>query len=204
MLDRFGNKPVLYICLTGKLIFVILWLFTTPSTFLLYVLIHLFGVFDAGKGVAVLNLVYKIAPAERRTNYITVDGTMVGIAATVAPLIGGAFAVGVSDWSLALGPLQWQHFHFLFFAAAALTGVTFIFLRRVQEPAAVPLTEVVSALRPIRSVNVYEGLEIALNVVIGPARSVLEKIVPMARRSEERKKRDRLLRRKGGGRRAKH
>jgi MFS family permease len=190
MVDRFGNKPILYICLSGKLIFALLWLFSTPTTFLLYVFIHLFGLFDAGNSVAILNLVYKIAPAERRANYITVDGTMVGIAATVAPLIGGGLAMFFSNWSVALGPLQWQHFHFLFLASVVMRMVTFVFLRRVQEPEAVPVTEVVSILRPIRSVDVYEGFEVALNIMIAPARFVLRKIVPITKaRGARRKKR---------------
>jgi len=191
MIDRFGNKPILYICLSGKLLFALLWLFTTPTTFLLYVFIHLFGVFDAGKGVAVLNLVYKIAPVERRANYITVDGAVVGIAATIAPLVGGAIAVSISDWSLSVGPLHWEHFHFLFMMAAVLAAVTFVFLKRVQEPAAMPITDVVSVLRPIRSVDIYEGLEIARNMMLAPARYFLRKIEPMTKSRKAGKKRGR-------------
>jgi hypothetical protein len=68
--------------------------------------------------------------------------------------------------------------------------VTFVFLRRVQEPEAVPVTEVVSILRPIRSVDVYEGFEVALNIMIAPARFVLRKIVPITKaRGARRKKR---------------
>ena len=189
MIDRFGNKPILYICLSGKLLFALLWLFTTPTTFLLYIFIHLFGVFDAGKGVAVINLVYKIAPVERRANYITVDGAVVGIAATIAPLIGGVIAISVSDWSLSVGPLHWEHFHFLFIMAAVLAGVTFVFLRRVEEPAAAPIADVVSVLRPIRSVDVYEGLEIARTMMLAPARYLLKKIGPMTKPRKRGKKR---------------
>lgn len=176
MLDRYGNKPVLYICLIGKLLFAALWLLTTPETFLLYVIIHAFGVFDAGNNIAIPNLIYKIAPAERRANYITVDGTLVGIAATVAPLMGGALAVVFSGWSVSFGAMEWGHFHFLFLVSIILRIGTFYFLRRVQEPEAAPLTEVISILRPIRSIDVYEGFETALNVVVAPARFVLKKL----------------------------
>ena len=186
-LDKYGNKPILYICLAGKLVFAALWLLTTPETFLLYVLIHLFGVFDAGTSVAVPNLVYKIAPAERRSNYITVDGTVVGIAATVAPLIGGSLAVLFSGWSLDLGPIVWEHFHFLFILAILLRVTTFYFLSRVREPESTSLTEVVGILRPIRSIDVYEGLELALNVMIAPARFVFKKLAGKTRRKRVRK-----------------
>lgn len=176
IVDTYGNKPILYICLAGKFVFAILWLFTTPDTFLLFVIIHCFGVFDGGNVVAIPNLVYKIAPAERRANYITVDGTIVGIAATVAPLLGGSLAVLFSGWSLNLGPVTWSHFHFLFIVSIILRFVTFWFLRKVLEPEAAGVTEVISVVRPVRSIDVYKGFELALNVVIAPAKFVVKRI----------------------------
>ncbi len=176
MLDAYGNKPILYICLMGKLVFALLWLFTTPSSFLLLVFIHCFGVFDAGNSVAIPNLIYKIAPAERRANYITVDGTMVGIAAALAPLLGGSLAVMFSDWSLDLGYLEWRHFHFLFLTSALLRVATLSFLGKVHEPEAAPVTKVMNVILPVRSIDVYKGFEMALNVVIAPARFVAGKM----------------------------
>lgn len=176
IVDTYGNKPILYICLAGKLVFALLWLFTTPDTFLLFVIIHCFGVFDGGNVVAIPNLVYKIAPAERRANYITVDGTIVGIAATVAPLLGGSLAVLFSGWSLDLGIVQWSHFHFLFIISIILRFATFWFLRKVEEPEAAGVTEVISVVRPVRSIDIYKGFELALNVVIAPAKFVVRRM----------------------------
>jgi MFS family permease len=180
-LDKFGNKPILHICMAGKTAFALLWIFTTPQTFWLYVVIHLFGVFDAGNAIAIPNLVYKIAPANRRTNYIAVDGTVVGIAATIAPLIGGALALVFAEWKLALGNFRWAHFHFLFFFAALLRLGTFWALRHVREPESKSVAHMISVIRPIRSLDIFEGFQQALHSLFAPAKYVIEKLVERPR-----------------------
>ncbi|MBI3578895.1 MAG: MFS transporter [Ignavibacteriales bacterium] len=197
MLDTYGNKPVLYICLIGKFVFAALWLFTSATTFWLYIIIHLFGIFDAGNSVAVPNLVYKIAPAERRANYITVDGTVVGIAATVAPLIGGSLAVLCSHWSVELGGFHLAHFHFLFLASVGMRAVTFYFLKKVQETESASLAQVISVIEPIRSINVFEGFQFALRTLAAPARFVMKKLAPKSSEKREQKKIKRSGREKG-------
>ncbi len=181
MLDRFGSKPILKLCLIGKTMFAGLWLFTTPDTFWLYVAIHMLGVFDAGNAVAIPNLVYKIAPVNRRANYIAVDGTMVGIAASISPLIGGSLAVAASSWSLSMGSFALEHFHFVFLAAFLLRLLAFRFLAAVHEPEAKSVTHVISVIRPIRSLDVFEGFQLVLHSLLFPARYVVEKLVERVR-----------------------
>jgi MFS family permease len=185
LIDRFGNTPVLKICVAGKIAFASLWLFTSPETFWLYVIIHLLGVFDAGTAVAIPNLVYKTAPVEKRANYIAVDGTVVGVAATVAPLIGGSLAVVFAHWQLSLGVFQWQHFHFLFLLALLLRVGAFRLLSGVQEPEAGTVTHVISVINPIRSIDLSEGFQQVLHSVIAPARYVVERLVDRRKGDEE-------------------
>jgi MFS family permease len=177
IIDKFGNKPVLQICLVGKALFALLWIFTTPDTIWLYVLVHLLGVFDAGNTLAIPNLVYKLSPANRRANYIAVDGTVVGIAATIAPLIGGVLALVFSDWKLTLGGFHWAHLHFLFFTAALLRLGTLLLLRHVREPVSKSMKHVIRVFWPMRSINIFEGFQQALHSLLAPSRSMLEKLV---------------------------
>lgn len=197
MLDTYGNKPILYICLIGKLIFAVLWLFTSSTTFWLYIIIHLFGIFDAGNGIAVPNLLYKIAPVDRRANYITVDGTVVGIAATVAPLIGGSLAVLFSHWSVEFGGFHLAHFHFLFLASVGMRAMTFYFLRKIQEPESATLAQVINVIEPIRSIDVFEGFQFALRTLIAPARFVMKKLAPKSSEEQQQKKLKKSGREKG-------
>jgi MFS family permease len=177
ILDKFGNKPILYICAVGKFVFAFLWIFTTPTSFGLYIFLHLLGVFDAGNAIAIPNLVYKLAPANRRANYIAVDGTVVGIAATVAPLIGGGLALVFADWRFSVGNWHWAHFHFLFLTAALLRIGMFFTLRRVREPESKSLAHVIRVIRPIRSIDIFEGFQEALHSLLAPARYVIDKLV---------------------------
>lgn len=177
IIDRFGNKPVLQICMIGKALFALLWIFTTPDTIWLFILVHLLGVFDAGNTLAIPNLVYKLAPANRRANYIAVDGTVVGIAATIAPLIGGGLALLFSGWQLTLGGFHWAHFHFLFFTAALLRLGTFVTLHYVHEPVSKSMKHVIRVFWPTRSINIFEGFQQALHALLAPSRSMIEKLV---------------------------
>ncbi|MFH0991662.1 MAG: hypothetical protein V1799_16775 [bacterium] len=112
---------------------------------------------------------------------------MVGIAATIAPLIGGAIAVGCLNWSLTVGPFEWKHFHVLFLVVIFLRIVTFYFLKRVQEPQSAPLMRVIGILNPIRSIDVYAGLTQALSILISPARFVVNRVVRNIRRTKKRR-----------------
>jgi len=176
-IDRFGNKPVLQMCLIGKALFALLWIFTTPDTIGLFICVHLLGVFDAGNTLAVPNLIYKLAPANRRANYIAVDGTVVGIAATLAPLLGGGLALWFSDWKLTLGGFHWRHFHFLFFTAALLRLGTLFLLRFVREPVSKSMKHVIRVFWPMRSINIFEGFQQTLHSLLAPSRSIIDKLV---------------------------
>ncbi|MDZ7269602.1 MAG: MFS transporter [candidate division KSB1 bacterium] len=186
MIDRFGNKPVLQICLIGKVVFAMLWLFTTPDSIGLYIVLHLLGVFDAGNTLAIPNLVYKLAPANRRANYIAVDGTVAGIAATVAPLLGGALAMIFADWEWQYGRLHWAHFHFLFLTAGLLRLATLLLLQRVDEPVSKSIKHVMRVIWPVRSLSLGEGFQQAWHLLLAPSRAIIDKL---AERHERRGRR---------------
>ncbi|MEO8167190.1 MAG: MFS transporter, partial [bacterium] len=177
IIDRFGNKPVAQICIAGKILFALLWLFTSPETIWLFVVIHLFGVFDAGVALAIPNLVYRTAPIEKRANYIAVDGTAVGIAVTIAPLVGGGLALALAQSHVSFGFIQWQHFHFVFLTALTLRIIALRLLRYVQEPEAQRVVHVINVIRPIRGIDMFEGFQHALHSVSAPARYVIERLV---------------------------
>lgn len=177
ILDRFGNKPVIQICVVGKILFAFLWLFTSPETIWLFVVIHLFGVFDAGLTLAIPNLVYKTAPLEKRANYIAVDGTAVGIAVTIAPLVGGGLAIALAQSHVSFGFIQWQHFHFLFLAALMLRVVALRLLSYVQEAEAQRAVHVIKVIRPVIGIDMFEGFQQVLHSVSAPARYVIERLV---------------------------
>jgi hypothetical protein len=101
----------------------------------------------------------------------------VGVAATVAPLIGGGLALLFADWRLAFAGFHWEHFHFLFFTAALLRVVTSAALHRVHEPVSKSMKHVIRVLWPMRSINIFEGFQQALHALLAPSREVIDKLV---------------------------
>ncbi|MEK6571847.1 MAG: MFS transporter, partial [Bacteroidota bacterium] len=174
--DRYGYKPVIAICIGGKALFTVLWLFTSPETIWLFVLIHVLGAFDAGLGIAIPNLIYKTVPQERRSLYIAVDGSVVGIAATVAPLLGGILAGVVQHLDVSLGAIHIDHLKLIFLLSTLLRVITFPFLRRVTEPKAARPVDVIRVLLPFRDIDIFEGFQQMVQLFLAPVRYIRDRV----------------------------
>ena len=183
--DHYGYKPVLAICIGGKALFTVLWLFTSPETIWLFAFIHLLGAFDAGMGLAIPNLVYKIVPQERRSLYIAVDASVVGIAATVAPLIGGILAGLVQHLEVSLGSFHIEHLKFLFLLSFVSRLATLPFLRRVIEPEAARPVDIIRVMLPFRDIDIFEGLQQMFQILLAPVRYIRDRVSPDQEESEE-------------------
>ncbi|MFP4104956.1 MAG: MFS transporter [Phycisphaerae bacterium] len=98
--DRFTNKSVLAVSGPLFMISILLWVFTTmPDRYFLTIpllfLIHaLGGMSTAGVGLCAGNIAMKAAPRGEATSYLATNSLVSGMAATVAPILGGFLA----DW----------------------------------------------------------------------------------------------------------
>lgn len=98
--DRLSNKSVLAV--TGTMFFFtfVLWPFVLlPERYVLtlpiLMVIHLLaGISTAGVALCASNLTLKAAPYGKATAYLAINGLICGLAATVAPILGGFAA----DW----------------------------------------------------------------------------------------------------------
>jgi MFS family permease len=174
--DRYGYKPVIAICAGGKALFAVLWLFTSPNTFWLFVIIHIFGAFDGGLGIAIPNLIYKTVPQDRRALYIAVDGSVVGIAATLAPLLGGALAGLLVHMQVSIAGLSIEHFKFLFLLSFTVRLISISLLRRVPEPKAARPVDVIRVLLPFRDIDVFEGFQEMVQLFLAPVRYIRDRV----------------------------
>lgn len=110
--DRFSNKSVL--AASGPLVIVgiLLWIFTTMPerhvlTVPLLILIHVLGgMSTAGVGLCAGNIALKAAPKGEATAYLATNALVSGLAATVAPLLGGLAADFFSHQELAVA-VRW-------------------------------------------------------------------------------------------------
>lgn len=96
--DRFGTRPVMKVSAVFYLIALGLWPYTTlPDGYLLTVPIIvciyiLIGFSTGGLMLASTVFAFKMAPKSGSVPFITVNGTIISIAAGISPLVGGAIS----------------------------------------------------------------------------------------------------------------
>lgn len=183
--DRLSSKSVMQVSGVLLLISVILWPFTTLpevhiATLPLLALIHiLLGIAIAGVSIASFNIVFKLAPPDKATKYLAVNGALVSMAMGVGPILGGLLAdvlafmelslsfrwlIPEEGWTASL--LNFRELDFLFFVAFVLGLYALHRLSFVHEKGEVPkqvvyrefLTEIRRAIRNISSVGGLSNL----------------------------------------------
>jgi MFS family permease len=174
--DRYGNKPLLAISIIGKGVFALLWLWTSPQTFALFIIAHLFGVFDAGINLTAGNIVFEVAPKAYTSVYFGVFFTIVGAASAIAPVLGGVLLQAMEGVEIHLGVVSLSHFKILFLISALLRFSTLAFLKKVQEPEAKPVGHVVRVIWNTWTMNPVEGLLQTLRYLVAPADFIRKRI----------------------------
>ena len=174
--DHYGYKPVIAICAGGKALFAVLWIFTSPDTIWLYAFIHILGAFDGGLSIAIPNLIYKTVPQDRRALYIAVDGSVVGLAATAAPIIGGVLAGLLRQTQVSFGGFPIEHFKFLFLLSFVVRLASLPLLRRVSEPKAARPIDVIRVLLPFRDIDIFEGFQHVVQFFLAPVRYIRDRV----------------------------
>ncbi len=203
--DRFSNKSVLAEAGPLFIFTFLLWPFTTltdkPLIYLpLLLLIHLLaGISTAGVTLAAGNIALELSPRGKATAYLAVNALVSGIAATIAPILGGAAATVMEGRELIL-TLSWLNhltgeswalptFHLrgldFLFLAAFLVGIYSLHrLALVREEGEVEkgvvMGEVIAEVRKsVRNVSNIAGL---LNTFYFPYARLLELVVPKKER----------------------
>jgi MFS family permease len=180
--DRYGNKPLLAVSIIGKGIFPLIWLWTSPETFALYIIAHMFGVFDAGLNLTAGNIVFELAPKAYTATYFGVFFTAVGAVSAVAPILGGYLLQVLRGVEIHLGIVSISDFKILFLISGVARLSTVAMLKRVHEPEAKPVGHVVRVIWNAWSMNPVEGLLQTLRYLLAPARLIGKRIV---RRDDE-------------------
>jgi MFS family permease len=133
--DRYSNKSVL--TETGPLFIltIALWPFTTmPESYFLtiplVILIHILaGISTAGVNLCTGNIALKLAPNGKATSYLAVNALVSGIAATIAPILGGWLGTILDGERLSL-TLSWMSKEIIRWRlpTVELMGLDFLFI----------------------------------------------------------------------------
>lgn len=135
--DRFSNKSVLSVSGTLFVLVFLIWPFVTlpdrwAGTMPLLVLIHVFsGMSAAGVALCSGNIALKLAPKGQATPYLAANALISGLAATVAPIMGGLLADRFEHRRLSLR-LHYEHLidpdHVWMLPAFEMQGLDFVFV----------------------------------------------------------------------------
>ncbi len=206
--DRFSNKSVLAEAGPLFIFTFLLWPFTTlvekPLTALVLLLvIHLLaGMSTAGVTLASGNIALELSPRGKATAYLAVNALVSGIAATLAPILGGAAGTLLEGREIVLTFSWINHltgeiwtlpaFHlrgldFLFMAAFLLGLYSLHRLALVREEGEVKkgivMGEVMGEIRKsVRNVSNIAGL---LNTFYFPYARLLDLVIPKRERKRE-------------------
>jgi MFS family permease len=160
--DKYGNIPTAIVALALWQVFALILCFVdTGNIWLLYIVSISGGLFSAGYGIGIFSLLLKLTPPESRTMGIALFVSISCLAAAVAPPLGGF----IISWAKAQGydPLSIYHFAFIF--APVFSMLSCFVLRKVPEEKRGTITEVVGAMRNVRTVASLFGLSFLVNQV---------------------------------------
>ena len=136
--DRFSNRAVLGVSGTLFIICIAIWPFTTlpgryALTIPLLVLIHVMaGISTAGVNLCAGGITLKLAPRGKSTAFLAANALISGVAATIAPALGGVLADVVSTERLSM-QMRWETGESLrwLITTVDLKGLDFLFVAAV-------------------------------------------------------------------------
>lgn len=148
--ERFGHRPLLVLCTVFKplLMLVLLVLPRNPSVafWLVTPAFMLDALLNAGILIATNGFLLKNSPRQNRSMFIAAGTAVAGIVGGVTAVVAGVVLTGLGPWAISWGPIQINAFHVMFAVSFVLRVLSIAWVRRVEEPAATEVREVLVQL----------------------------------------------------------
>jgi len=162
LLDRFGNVPVMIVSvLLWQLVYLLFAILGPGNVSLLYFMMPAGGFFSAGYGIGVFGLLLKLTPPGARTMSMALFVSITSLAAALGPIFGGyLIAAGQTR-----GFSVMEVYHTGFVITPLLAMLSCVLLRQVREKNSASVTDVVGAMRNVRTVASLFGLTFLVNQV---------------------------------------
>ena len=162
LLDRYGNVPVVIVSMILWQLFNAIYCFVTPdSVWLLWVINPAGGIFSAGYGLGLFGLLLKLSPAGARTMGMAVFVSISSLTAALGPITGGWMLASAQ----ARGIPALDAYHAAFLITPVLMILCCLLLRPIREENSASVTDVVGAMRNVRTVASLFGLTFFVNRV---------------------------------------
>lgn len=168
--DRFGNKPVLYVCsLIWAAVGLLAWLLASPEFQAhLTPAFIIIGGLTAGFQLCQFNLMLKLIAAERRASHIAVFLALTSMLMALGPLAGGALLAALPVQAGQVFGQPVLNYHLVF--AISMTGCLVLpaLLQSVREDAEAAPMQVWRAMRAMRAFNPLAGMATTAEFLFTP------------------------------------
>lgn len=148
--DRFGARPVLILCISGKSINMIALLFVPAEPNLAFAILVPVFMLDQmlNSGILIANngFMIKNSPSENRTMYIAACQAIAGFVGGVTSIVGGLLLARMTNMQWTFLGATWGHFHVMFAVSIVLRWASAVWVHRLSEPNAQPAMQIVDEL----------------------------------------------------------
>lgn len=137
LIDRFGSRPVMRICVALKPCIAAVFLLVTPAWAALVLAVAMFldGILNAGNDLATTSYMLKMAPRENRPMFIAMTSGMAGLVGGVAAILAGVMLRQTAGFSLEFAGRNWNHYQLMFLISFLLRLPCVILVGYIREPA---------------------------------------------------------------------
>ncbi len=139
LVDRFGPKPIMSLCMYLKPLAPLAFVIATRGNFayMLTWLMFLDGIVNAGINVSTIPLSIGLAPRQQRSTYLAALNSVVGIVAAAAPVLGGLFLAATAGFRGSL-VVEISNYKLLFLLSAVLRVAVLPLLMIVRDTRGAP------------------------------------------------------------------
>ena len=160
LLDRWGRRPMLFVCTAGTLLSVIPWFLVTEHTpglfFWSCIPGAIAGLTWAGIMQTQINIVMRFADGDGQSRYIAAFYFLISIGGAAAAVTGGILAQSLVSMNyehpILIGPFAWNNWHVVMGASWLLRFTALLLLFRVHDPGAYATRDMLRHIR-ISTVN---------------------------------------------------
>jgi len=131
LIDRFANRPILYICSSVIAVLPLVWFAAVPGMHYIPVaVVHILaGMFWGGIELTSANLIMGLSPDKNRSVYIANFSVISSLAGSILPFVAGGFLMQMTaDFSFSIMNFNMQNYHILFVSAVIIRIFALIFL----------------------------------------------------------------------------
>jgi len=188
IIDKYGCKPVILICLRFIGIIPFFWCLTGWSYWIILPLNTIGGIAWSGFNLAQFNIMLKLTPSNERASYMGFNTMLVSLVSFIAPLIGGFLLDSMKDLKFNVLFLSVGSFQVMFVISGLLRSLPMRYLKILVEPKEMKEEEVFRVIRTSIVPGFMEGLETIMSYMFLPIKKIEHYVGRFIERDRKRKK----------------